>query len=125
MNCSYCNFTTTYPSKWIRHCATKKHIKNSQITAREQPENSQNSQNSQEPKNNSQNSKNNSQEPENNSQENSQKNIKPLSKFYGYCEFCNKGFKHQQSLSKHKKYRCKKMRQEQEQQQQPTTKNPI
>ena len=29
-NCSYCKYGTNYPSKWTRHCKTKKHKKNTQ-----------------------------------------------------------------------------------------------
>ena len=94
MNCNICQKWISHQNNWIRHTKTKRHIKLSE----------NNSQDNSQPKNNSQDNsqlKNNSQ---NNSQDNSQDNNQ---KFYGRCEWCNRTFKHQQSLSKHKRYRCK------------------
>ena len=84
--CEYCNMSFNYPSKWIRHCSTKKHIK----LVNEAENNSQNIAN---------NSQHNSQETATHSNRNEE--------YYGYCKWCDKGFKHQPSLSKHQNKVCK------------------
>ena len=96
-DCIYCNKTFNYPSKWIRHCATKKHIKNVEKATQSKPKVSQSK-----PKV--------TQSKPKVSQKLAKVTILPKTEtesFYGYCKYCEKGFKHKQSLSKHQKHVCK------------------
>ena len=77
--CDICDKVVKYGQYWSKHCKTKKHLKNLEVT----------------------------QKLHNNNQITTNNNQQQQVVYYGYCKYCDKGFKHQQSLSKHQKDRCK------------------
>jgi len=101
--CIYCNKTFNYPSKWIRHCATKKHIKNV-----EKATESENNMRTNE--NNFKANENNFKANENNMRTIENKNVAelpktPIESFN--CKYCDKTFKHRTSRDRHMRNACK------------------
>jgi len=106
MDCEYCKKSFKYQSKWIRHCETKKHIKKVCEAEADSQKLAKVSQVSQKV---SQVSQKVSQKLAKVSQEEKQPGLflgSPIESFYGYCKYCDKGFKHKSSLSKHQNHRC-------------------
>ena len=86
-NCEPCGYKTNSKQGYYQHKKTKKHKTNFS------DENSHSQKHSQNIAKHSQNI--------------AKKEIEE-NEFYGKCEYCQKSFKHQSSLSKHQNYRCKK-----------------
>jgi len=98
-HCSYCDKPIKHRSNWIRHCKTKKHLKNI-LEKKETAGCSRNvAENSRNVAGCSRNVAENSRELASEEKDNET--------IYGRCRYCDKGFKHHSSLSRHERQRCK------------------
>ncbi len=98
-HCSYCNKSIKYQNNWIRHCKTKKHLKNKN-------EYLKTAQNPHKPSQNPHKTLTNIQKP-------SQSIEKDIKKEHN-CEYCSKTFKRKDNLKRHIDKYCKVKKKENE-----------